>query len=205
MTCGVANITIRSVLTHTASAQVNTRFADNGYLFGKLVEILIAAIDGKSAEEIFRHRVIDAIGLDRSAAGVSDPFGADVVDALASPHRLDQENQPVPQRLMEGTINTGAGFFASAPDAARVFMAVMAGDFLYDGLANDLMKKVVLKNGALSPYRYGVFVEDLRGGRWFGIGAGSPATIRPSGFMMSRARLGWCSCPTPTSNPPLAI
>ncbi|WP_168206405.1 serine hydrolase [Labrenzia sp. PHM005] len=163
VTCGDPKITIRSVLTHTASAPINTRFAYNGFLFGKLVEVLNAVNDGKSAEEIFRHQIIVAIGLDRSAAGVSDPGGADVIEALAPPHRLDQENQPVPQRLLEHPINTGAGFIASAPDAARVYITMMNGEFLYEGLANDLMKKVVLKNGALSPYRYGVFVEDLRG------------------------------------------
>ena len=111
-----------------------------------------------------RERVVEALGLERSAAGIEDPEGRDVVAELAPPHRRDGERRVVRARL-RAPLNAGAGFVASATDMARIDLAYR--DRLLDDPAiwRRMTTPVELSHGTPSPYGAGWFVQEIDGRR----------------------------------------
>lgn len=160
--CGDERVTLDAVITHTASAPVGSRFRYNGFLFGRLEEPIIQAYDATALEPIIRESLIDPLGLTDAAAGIEDVLGKDVISRLARPHKL-VEGLPEPQDFLDDEINAGAGLIASAPDAARILSALMAGEVFDTSMLDDFITRPQLADGALSPYGRGVFVERVNG------------------------------------------
>ena len=165
--CGDDGVTVRRVLTHTARRPAGDAFSYNGFLFGLLDEPVGDAVAGGGEDgfrRAVRERVVEALGLERSAAGIGDPEGRDVMAELAPPHRRDGERWVVRARL-RAPPNAGAGFVASATDMARIDLAYR--DRLLDDPAiwGRMTTPVELSHGTLSPYGAGWFVQEIDGRR----------------------------------------
>lgn len=161
--CGDERVTLDAVITHTASAPVGSEFRYNGFLFGRLEEPIIRALDATALEPIIRKKLIDPLRLVDAAAGIEDATGKDVIFRLARPHKLVGDQSLEPQDFLDDEINAGAGMIASAPDAARLLSALMAGEVFHPSILDEFTNRPQLADGSLSPYGRGVFVERLKG------------------------------------------
>ena len=163
--CGSERITVRHVLTHTATTPPGCAFSYNGFLFGLLSdEIGDVTVGGgdDNFRRAVRERVIEPLGLRRSAAGVTDPDGRRVVADLASAHVREGEHWVVRPDL-EDPLNAGAGFVASAGDMARIDIAYRDRLLAHPSLWRRMTATTVLSDGSPSPYGMGWFVQTIDG------------------------------------------
>ncbi len=185
-----ATVRVWHLLSHTSSAPPGTRYRYDGYAFGELGKV-IEGVTGRSFAVELTDRIIRPLQLRHTAPNPHDArraLAASALDPAPIERKLVREYAPAwgrslwpsglfgPIRPMDypTAFHTSAGLVASAPDVARVSIALDEGRLLSDSLRGRAMTPVVTPAGDTLPYGLGWFVQEHRGvtlawhyGQWF--------------------------------------
>ena len=163
--CESDDILVRHVLTHTAKAPPGSEYSYNGFLFGLLSDeigdVTVGGGDDNFIQAVHRE-IIGPLGLEHTAAGVTDAERVDVISRLAAPHQQRDGAWVVGPPLAE-PLNAGAGLIASAEDMAKIDMAYQDRLVSSNAIWEQMTTPTALTNGSRSPYGMGWFVQEVGG------------------------------------------
>lgn len=176
-----AQLTVRTLLTHTSNGDVGHEFLYNPLLYSRLARYIEWVVHGSTeieggTNELARQieeRILSVADMERTVASQWDESKMRVVYDMARGYGVEGEGderrwvlRPPPKRAL----TAGAGIVSTVLDLARYLVALDAGIIASAEVKRQLLTPLRGRDGGPLPYAHGWYIQAYRGERvaWHG-------------------------------------
>jgi len=162
------DILLKHHLSHTAENIPGTKYKYNGFLYGMLSEVLETATL-KTFDKWVDSLVIKKLNLQNSASSQLDESKKAILDNIALPYKIDENENFERVEFPNPGLNAGAGLVFSAYDLLLFDNAFDNNEMNSRISREKMLKPFELAGKSLSPYGYGWFIQTYKGNKlvWY--------------------------------------
>lgn len=156
------DILLKHHLSHTAENTPGTAFKYNGFLYGMLSDVMETTTDQRFDKWV-DSLVINKLNLKHSVSSQLDESKQMVLNNIALPYTIDEDNNFERVEFPDPGLNAGAGLVFSAHDLLLFDKAFNSNEFISNESKEIMFKPFKLADKSLSPYGYGWFIQKYKG------------------------------------------
>jgi CubicO group peptidase (beta-lactamase class C family) len=172
---GNSKITVRNLLTHTSEGDPGSNYQYNGYRFGQLGPILEKA-SGKPFYQLLMENIVQPLNMSSTAPGFPPdsfynytrkrkdmlPYFESAYRNLAKPYALNDKGEIVEIQYLN-EFGAFGGLASTVGDLLKYSDAIDKNRFVTAGIQKQIFTPNRIKNGTITPYGLGWFVQNYRG------------------------------------------
>ena len=151
-------------LTHTAQKEPGDGFQYNGFLYGRLAQVLEGVTDS-SYTTLLEQRILGPLGMKQSLAQQAEPPRPELVEKLALPYHYQEGLGWQRSEFPNLAGNAGAGMISTVLDISIFDRALNQGQVLNEAEWMEATTPFQLGSGGFAPYGFGWFVQETNFGR----------------------------------------
>lgn len=155
-------ITLTDGLNHRVNGTPGESFAYNPLVYARLGR-LFPALTETTFRDVLRESVIDAAGMENTAAGWHDPDGGRALTNLAPPFKIKEDGNIEKVALPDDDIRAAAGIYSSVLDIAKFDIALDQGKLLTPETMEKMWTPALDDAGTPFAYTYGWFYQEFEG------------------------------------------
>jgi CubicO group peptidase (beta-lactamase class C family) len=172
---GNPDITVKNLLTHTSEGEPGTFYQYNGFRYGQLGRIIEQA-SGRPFYQLLMENIVKPLDMSFTAPGFpADSFASYVqkrkdmlpffvreYSHLAKPYALNEKGEIVQSQYLN-EFGAFGGLATTVGDLLKYSAAIDRNQFVSAAIQKEIWTAYRTKNGAMTPYGLGWFIETYRG------------------------------------------
>jgi CubicO group peptidase (beta-lactamase class C family) len=168
-------ITVRNLLTHTSEEEPGTYYQYNGFRFGQLGTIL-EKLTGQPFYQLLMENIVAPLHMNSTAPGNQSPayqtytqekkemlpYFQSAISGLAKPYELNANGELVEIKYLD-EFGAFGGLASTVKDLLKYSAAIDRNQFVNASTQRKIFTPNRTKNGTLTPYGLGWFVQNYKG------------------------------------------